>query len=289
MVKRGDDGATRRSVSRVVLPYFLFGAAWILFSDRLLLPLAGSAENLLWLSTVKGWAFIVVTASLLYVLVFREIRKRSVLEDALRKGLAEEEALLAEVHHRVKNNLQVITSILNLESDGIKGEEARNLNGSTRARLRSMSLVHEQLYNASGISSIGLGGHLRDLVGTLPDLFDIPDARIDYDLDAIEVGPDLAITFGLFATEAVTNALRHGAGADGSRDLSLSLRAQGDDAAEFVVRDHGAGIPEEETRQGLGFRLMEALADQLRGEMSISNEAGAVVTLRFPTKGTGRG
>ena len=286
---RGDGGANRRSVFRVVLPYFIFGAAWILFSDRLLLPLAKSAEMLLWLSTLKGWVFVVVTASLLYILVFREIKKRSELEDELRKGLAEKEALLAEVNHRVKNNLQVITSILNLESDGIEGDEARILNGSTRARLRSMSLVHEQLYSASVISSIGLAGYLRDLVGSLPAFFDISGARIDYELEEIEAGPDLTITFGFFATETVTNALRHGAGADGGRELSLSLRAIGADVAEFVVRDHGRGIPEGVARQGLGFRLMEALADQLHGEMSISNEAGTVVTLRFPTKGNGRG
>jgi two-component sensor histidine kinase len=281
----GDKGRNQRSAARVVLPYLLFGAAWILFSDRLLLPRAGSAENLLWLSTAKGWLYVLVTAALLYAMVLREVGKRSALEAELRKGLAEKEALLAEVHHRVKNNLQVITSILNLERDGIEGEEARRLNEDTRARLRSMSLVHEQMYSPAGIAKIDLASFLRDLVGTMPALFDVRDARIEYELAPLEAGPEQAITFGLFATEAATNAFRHGTGAGGSLELTLGLRVEPGGAALLSVRDRGPGIPEGEAREGLGFRLMEALAGQLRGELSIGNEGGAVVRLRFPSEG----
>ena len=218
-------------------------------------------------------------------MVLREVRKRSVLEAELRKGLVEKEALLAEVHHRVKNNLQVITSILNLERDIIKGEEARRLNEDTRARLRSMSLVHEQMYSPGGIAKIDLAGFLRDLVGTMPAMFDIRDARIEYELDPIEAGPEQAITFGLFATEAATNALRHGAGDGGNLELTLGLRAEPGGMALLSVRDRGPGIPEGGARGGLGFRLMEALAGQLYGALSIENEGGAVVRLRFPTEG----
>ena len=161
--------SNRDSVLRVVLPYFFFGAAWILFSDRLILPLAASAEDLLWLSTAKGWLFILVTAALLASLVYRELGRRSRLEAELRESLAEKEVLLAEVNHRVKNNLQVMASILELEDEGIRGDEARRQNLDTRNRLRSLSLVHEQLYASKGIARLRRDDYMRELVGTMPE------------------------------------------------------------------------------------------------------------------------
>ncbi|HOX31885.1 MAG TPA: sensor histidine kinase [Spirochaetales bacterium] len=273
--------SNRNSVLRVVLPYFFFGAAWILFSDRLILPLAASAEDLLWLSTAKGWLFILVTAALLASLVLGELGRRSRLEAELLESLAEKEVLLAEVNHRVKNNLQVMASILELESEGIRGDEARRQNLDTRNRLRSLSLVHEQLYAAKGLARIRLDDYLRDLVGTMPESCSPRGACVDYELEPLEAGPDIALSFGLFATEAVSNALRHGAGADGSPELFLSLRADERGSALFCVRDRGPGLPEGAARRGLGFQLMGALAEQLRGELSIANEGGAVIRLRF--------
>jgi len=277
------------SVLRIVVPYLVFGAAWILFSDRLLLPLAASAENLLWISTAKGWLYVVVTAALLYLLVLRELERRSALEARLREFLAEKDALLAEVHHRVKNNLQVMASILNLEREGLKGEEARLMNRLTRARLRSMSLVHEQLYDSTGIARIGLAAYARSLVSSIFDILEIGRATFDYELAEIETKADVAVPFGLFVTEAVTNALRHGAGADGSREIRIELKAVSANAAELVVRDRGGGIPEEASREGLGFKLMGALASQLHGDYSIANDGGAVVRLSFSTGNGSRG
>jgi two-component sensor histidine kinase len=282
-------GSNQPSVLRVVVPYILFGAAWILFSDRLVLPLAGDAEDLLWLSTAKGWFFIVVTASILYALVLREMRRRSELETRLFESLAEKEALLAEVHHRVKNNLQVMASILNLEREVLEGEEARLMNRLTRARLRSMSLVHEQLYDSAGIARIDLAKYLKNLVANLSDILEVKRADYDYNLAEVGAKPDTAIPFGLFATEALTNALRHGADAEGRREIRIELRPCPGGQGELVIRDRGAGLPEGEAREGLGFRLMGALADQLRGSFSVVNEGGAVVRLRFSTEGGGRG
>jgi two-component sensor histidine kinase len=277
------DISNPRSALRVVGPYVIFGAAWILFSDRLLLPLTATPDILIKLSTAKGWLYVLVTAAFLYGLVLGEMRKRSVLEAKLREGLAEKEVLLAEVHHRVKNNLQVMTSILNLERDGIRGDEARLMNASTRARLRSMSLVHEQLYESPGVARIGLARYLRSLVGILSDVLEISRASIDYELDEVETKPDIAIPFGLFATEAVTNALRHGADDGANRDIRVELHAAADGMAELVVRDRGRGIPDGAIRDGLGFKLMGALAGQLRGSFDVRNDGGAVVRLEFST------
>jgi len=283
------DLANTRSALRVVGPYILFGAAWILFSDRLLLPFSARPDLLIRLSTGKGWLYVLVTAALLYSLVIGEMRKRSGLEAKLREGLAEKEVLLAEVHHRVKNNLQVMGSILNLERDSIRGEEARLMNSHTRARLRSMALVHEQLYESPGMARLGLAKYLRDLVGNLSDILDERRGSVECDFDDIETGPDIAIPIGLFVTEAVTNAFLHGAGADGKSEVSLALKAATGAKAELIVRDDGPGVPEGALRDGLGFRLMGAIADQLRGSFSVRNDEGAVVRLEFSTERDDRG
>ena len=115
------------SVLRIVLPYLALGAAWILFSDRLLLNLIDKPQALLELSTAKGWLYVLITGSLLFALVYGELRRRAVLESKLREGIVEKETLLSELNHRVKNNLQVIASILNLEGESLAGEEARAL------------------------------------------------------------------------------------------------------------------------------------------------------------------
>ena len=106
-----------QSVLLIVLPYFALGAVWILFSDRLLLNLTANPRAMIALSTGKGWFYVLVTSVLLFVLVYGELRRRAILETRLRQSIAEKGALLAELNHRVKNNLQIVASILNLETE----------------------------------------------------------------------------------------------------------------------------------------------------------------------------
>ncbi len=268
-------------VLRIVLPYLALGAAWVLFSDRLLVSFVNDPARLLIISTAKGWLYVLVTGVLLFCLVYGEVRRMRVLEDQLREGLEEKGALLAELNHRVKNNLQIITSLLNLEGEDVVGAEARELNDRTRARIRSMGLAHERLFEGADFARIDLGGYTRALWDSLTEIFETKGASASFDLPTISAGTAEAVPFGLFASEALTNAIRYGLGPDGNADVNISLRREGGGLLELTIRDKGPGFPE--GGAGLGFRLMDALAAQLDGRMERRSEGGAVVRLIFPS------
>lgn len=279
-----ENGAGRRSrlapVLRIVLPYVALGSLWILFSDRLLLILSDDPYKMVELSTAKGWLFILVTALFLLFLVRGELSRQAALEAELRERLKEKGALLAELNHRVKNNLQVISSILNLEAQDVEGEEARTLNDRTRARIRAMTLAHERLFEGGDFAWIDLGAYLRALWEALLEVYGAGGACAVFDVEALLAGPDEAVPFGLLATEAITNALRYGAGQDGEKRISVDLRRSETEMYTLSVRDEGSGLPQ--GAEGLGLQLMDALSSQLRGRLELYNEGGAVVRVVFP-------
>lgn len=278
--KVNEKGSIAGPVSRIVLPYLLLGAMWILFSDRLLLTLIDDPKKLLFVSMAKGWLYVFITGLLLSWLVYREMSKQARLETLLRKGIVERDALLSELNHRVMNNLQILTSILNLESENNPGLEAGEMNARTRARIRAMGIAQERLYEAKDFGWIDLSAYIRALWEALKDIFLVSEARVSFDLVAVRVGPAEAVPFGLFASEAMSNALRFGRGPDGSVAATIRLSLAEGGSLELSVRDGGPGMPP--GAAGLGFRLMDALASQLGGTVRRSNEGGAQVMLRFP-------
>jgi two-component sensor histidine kinase len=266
-------------VLRIVIPYLILGAAWILFSDRLLLSFSDNPRAMIVLSTAKGWLYVLVTSLLLWLLVYRELRTQSILETKLREGLADKGALLAELNHRVKNNLQVIASILNLEAEDLEGEGSRALNDRTRTRIRAMGIAYERLFEGGEFARIDLGGYLRDLWEVMTQIYSMSKANGIFELETVVAGADVAVPFGLFATEALTNAILYGVGDSGTSEVLIGLRAPNPGTVEFTVRDRGPGLPI--GAQGLGLNLMAALGAQLHGQVARANEGGAVICLRF--------
>jgi two-component sensor histidine kinase len=277
-------GARQRSVLasaiRVVLPYLILGSAWILFSDQLLLTFADDPRVMIAMSTFKGWLYVLITGILLFVLILNELRRQAALEAKLRDGLNEKSTLLFELSHRVKNNLQVLASILSLETEDIEGEEVRALNNRTKARIRALSLAHERLFDAGVIARIDFGEYIRTLWVVLLEIFEAKDIDISFSLDEIFIGSTEAPSLGLFSVEAMSNAMLYGACADGSCRVSITLRKDRDGLVELIIRDEGRGI--EADAEGLGLRLMDALAHQLNGKVERYNDPGVVVRLRFP-------
>jgi two-component sensor histidine kinase len=233
-------GSVIAPVLRIVLPYLALGALWILFSDRLLISSIADPRKLLIISTAKGWLYVLITGALLFSMVYGEMRRMAALEARLREGLDDKGALLAELNHRVKNNLQIITSILNLEAEDIVGKEAHDLNDRTRARIRSIGLAHERLFEGSEFARIDLGNYLRALWDVMMDIFEAKGARASFDLPEIKAGAAEAVPFGLFATEAFTNAIRYGSGPDGNAEVATRMREVGDGSLELVIRDKGS-------------------------------------------------
>jgi two-component system, sensor histidine kinase PdtaS len=287
MRKSKAERAPRRSfwgpILRVVLPYLVLGSAWVLFSDRILLSLVDNPSALITMSTAKGWLYVLITGVLLSFLIYGELRRQLSLEDQLRKGLHEKSSLLFELNHRVKNNLQIMSSLLSLEAGSLEDEAARELNDRMSAHVRAMALAHEQFSANGGGDLVELGAYLRALWPAIAEIFKSERSEASFSLVETYVNTDAALPFGLFATEAIVNALRRGSFSDATHAIAISLARQAPDMAEFLVRDEGRGLKANGTR--LSEELMEVLSQQLHGKLGISGDGGNVVRMCFPISG----
>jgi PAS domain S-box-containing protein len=193
--------------------------------------------------------------------------------EALQASLREKDALLREVHHRVKNNLQVITSLLRLESHRNVQPDTRNVLDEMQGRIRTMAVLHESLYHSGTFSSVDLGAYLRQLVA---QVFRAHaqlggQVRMHLDLASVQVGMDQATPCGLIVNELVSNCLKHGFPAGHSGEVRVVLQAlAGTPLLQLQVSDTGVGLPADfETRRGqsLGLQLVSDLASQIDGRL----------------------
>lgn len=218
--------------------------------------------------------------------VDKDVTERMRTEQELRESLAEKDILLKEIHHRVKNNLQIISGLLYLQEERVHDPIALESFRESRNRIASMALVHEALYRSANLSRIRLDEYIRDLLSRLfGHESEEPGLRCEYRLEAVEVPIEKAIPAGLAINELLTNAYKHAFKGRPEGALRLTLRREGPDVT-VVVADDGPGLPPDfhlEEGETLGMRLVFNLAHQLGGEIAAANDAiGAVFTLRFP-------
>ena len=198
----------------------------------------------------------------------------------------EKEVLLKEVHHRVKNNMQIISSLLTLQAQKIQSPDLKMIFEETRGRIKSMSFVHEMLYNQKDVSRINCGDYINKLVRDLVSAARIKAAVIKttVDIDDIMLGADTAIPLGLITNELVTNAIKYAIPHDGGGELFVSLK-KADETFTLSVKDNGAGLPkgfDYRNSNTLGLQLVTVLTKQIGGAFRISSERGteAVVTFK---------
>lgn len=201
-------------------------------------------------------------------------------------ALVEKNILLKEVHHRVKNNLQIILSLFSLEHDS--GRKPEEYIGSMERRIESMSTVHEMLYQAEDLSLIDLGDYATRLIYLISSSMN-DDHRIirTVDIESVALCIDVAIPFGLLLNELLTNAYKHAFPDDRSGTISVNLRIV-DGMAMLEVKDDGPGLPDGFSigaASGLGLRLALALSEQLAGTLSWESDNGACFRVRFPIIG----
>jgi two-component sensor histidine kinase len=203
----------------------------------------------------------------------------------LRQSLEEKEDLLREVHHRVKNNLQVISSLLNLQERSLSDPSARTAMSDTRQRISALALIYRTLYQGPDLKSVELRSFLDELIAQtlLSESIGGAPIRTELNIEPLEMDADNLAPLALFAVEAVTNAKKHGLDRGGV--LTVSLHVSGD-KAELTICDTGApGAPTPKVGEGVGRTLMTAFARQLRGEVCFTaNKTGGLTTrLAFPT------
>jgi PAS domain S-box-containing protein len=206
-----------------------------------------------------------------------DITERKLAEQALLGTVREKEALLKEVHHRVKNNLQVITSLLRLESNRIDHPATREVLRNMQNRILSMALLHESLYRSSDFAQVDLAGYLRQLTVQLTRSMAIGPGHVELDLDQ-------AIPCGLIVNELVSNSLKHGFADGRPGDVWIELQALAEGTLRLRVKDNGAGFPadfESKRAKSLGLQLVADLAGQLRGRLEVGPGPGSLFEVTF--------
>ncbi|HZS04520.1 MAG TPA: histidine kinase dimerization/phosphoacceptor domain -containing protein [Blastocatellia bacterium] len=203
----------------------------------------------------------------LVIAVARDITERKRVEEQIRSSLREKEVLLKEIHHRVKNNLQVITSLLNLQSRYLRDQPLQEVFKESQNRVRSMALVHEKLYQSKELAPINAAEYIHNLTTNLLRSYGTDPHKIRHrvEVDEVELGVDTAIPCGLLVNEMVSNALKHAFPEGRSGEIRVELRAQGDGLL-LRVSDDGVGLPEGldfREADSLGLQLVNALATQL--------------------------
>ncbi len=212
-----------------------------------------------------------------------ENAQRLEAEQKLRASVDEKSLLLKEIHHRVKNNLQIIASLLNLQSRYIKDEQTLNAIRESQNRVKAMALVHEKLYRAEDISHISLEDYVKYLANGLFQFYDAKTRGIRLSLDIREVNVDInsAIPLGLIINELISNSLKYAFPEGRKGEISISMRKTGPDIT-VVFRDTGIGLPADldwQNTPSLGLRLVTTLVDQMNGTIELDGSGGTKFTM----------
>lgn len=221
----------------------------------------------------------------LFAAEIRDAVSRIIMQTEIKKSLHEKEVLLKEVHHRVKNNLQIIASLLSLQSKYCENEEVKNILADSQARIRSLALLHEKLYKTETLAYINSKEYLESLARDLIN-FQVPKPlmiRLETDIDDIALEMDKCIPLGLITNELVRNSIKHAFTEKGGV-ISIKFKHQ-DNSCYFEISDNGRGLPEDfdvEKLSSLGLQLVLNLIRQLDGELEIESGDGTSFKIRFP-------
>lgn len=218
--------------------------------------------------------------------IIQDITERKMAEEQLRGSLKEKETLLKEIHHRVKNNLQVISSMLHLQSARATDKEILMAFKESQSRVDTMALIHEKLYQSKDLTVIPMAGYIGDLITNLYISFGINDEQIKAVIKIADVNLNVstAIPCGLIINELVTNCLKHAFPGGRKGEIVLSLQPQIEGKYELIVSDDGVGFPENadfRNTETLGLKLVSSLISQLDGTIELDRAGGSTFTIRF--------
>jgi PAS domain S-box-containing protein len=213
-----------------------------------------------------------------------EVDAHEKAEKEILASLEEKEVLLREIHHRVNNNMQIISSLLNIQSNYTDDPETNHVLRDSRNRIRSMAMIHEKLYISNKLSKIDFSGYVKSITSNLlqnpevnPDLI-----KINVDVDEFSIGMETAVPMGLIINELVTNSIEH-AFPQGEGNINLNLHKNGETFI-LTVRDNGLGLPEgldPKKVKTLGLSLVNSLVEQLNGSMEVEVEHGTTFKISF--------
>jgi PAS domain S-box-containing protein len=222
----------------------------------------------------------------IFTVILRDVTQHALAESLLKASLREKEVLLKEVHHRVKNNLQVVSSLLGLQARSIADPLTRKKFEESQNRIQSMALLHERLYQSEDLARIDFADYLSQLANQLLVFYGAGTRiRLHTNLEPMRVDMDTAVPCGLIVNELVSNSLKYGFPAGRSGDVRLELQRLLPGKATLVVADNGTGLPPELdllTVRSLGLRLVRTLGEQLGATVHLDGKHGTVFAIHFP-------
>ncbi|HUX50900.1 MAG TPA: PAS domain S-box protein [Spirochaetia bacterium] len=213
-----------------------------------------------------------------------DITERTHAEQQLKDSLQEKDALLREVHHRVKNNLQVISSLLQLQSLSVKDAEVKRALEDSRRRIHAMSLVHQKLYGSENLANIDFGEYLVSVTRQLAQAYENEGVSIDIAVEPITLEVGVAVPCGLILNELVNNALKHAFLPTGHGTVRVELSQIEDGKVRLSVADNGKGFPEDmdyRTAGSMGLALVRALTGQISGTLQLDRSEGTRFSVEF--------
>jgi len=224
--------------------------------------------------------------SKVFTVILRDITKQKAAAERIRASLREKEVLLKEVHHRVKNNLQVISSLLNLQSRGIADEETRKFFQESQHRVHSMALIHEQLYESGDLSRIDFANYIEQLVAYLFRSYGVSLSRVKLTtrIPELQFAVDIAVPCGLIVNELASNSLKYGFPDGRAGEIQVTFKKGPGGCVTVLFHVNGVGCPKHVcllNTMTLGLRLVRTLAQQLGGQAELKNRNGAQVKIEF--------
>jgi PAS domain S-box-containing protein len=214
-----------------------------------------------------------------------DITERKRAEEQLLRSLREKEVMLKEIHHRVKNNMQVIYSLLNLQAKSIADKTVRTMFEESRDRVNSMSLIHERLYRSEDLAHIDFKEYLQSLVSGIADTYKRHDVIFDLDMEPLALDVNVGIPCGLIVNELVSNCLKHAFPGGRKGMIKLGINRNSESNNVLFVEDNGIGFPETvdfRNTSSLGLQLVNVLTGQIHGTIELSKEEGTRFSITFP-------
>ncbi len=218
--------------------------------------------------------------------IARDITERKKAEENLKAALKEKDIMLREIHHRVKNNMQIMSSLLRLQARQVSDDKARQAFKESQTRIRSMAMIHEKLYQSRDFASIDFGDYIEKMVTHLYVVYQVDPKRVRFkeDVRAVELDINRAIPCGLIVNELVSNALKYAFAGEKEGELSVTMFK--DDAGKFhlLVKDTGVGLPRSidiQRAQTLGLQIVSDLVKQLEGKVEVRRDGGTEFEIVF--------
>ena len=221
--------------------------------------------------------------------ILSDITDRKIVEERIKAALDDNELLLKEIHHRVKNNLQIVCSLFNLQKESIKDKETFEMVSECQNRIRAIALVHEKLYKSKSFTYINIDEYITDLIKRLFSFYEINPNKIilKVDMDNILLGINTAIPVGLIITELTSNSLQYAFPEGREGEINITVRLIDADEINIVISDNGVGLPANvniRNAESLGLQIVDTLIKQLKGKIEIHRKGGTKFNIKFRLK-----